>query len=105
MLSGNKQEPSVYNTSISLSLSNDSIAFDPTPFVQALEQAVDELIPLRKDVTVQTKEAEKQVEAAERQYAAKVKELRDNFNVRLILLMIQDLLTGNNCYYLPQGRK
>lgn len=58
-------------------------AFDPTAFIAALEQAVDELIPLRKDVAQQTQHAEKQVEAAERQYSAKVKELRDNFNVCL----------------------
>jgi len=57
------------------------IAFDPTAFIGALEQAVDELIPLRKDVAQQTQRAEKQVEAAERQYSTKVKELRDNFNV------------------------
>ncbi|KAK9897374.1 exocyst complex component Sec10 [Cystobasidium minutum MCA 4210] len=55
-------------------------AFDPTAFIGALEQAVDELIPLRKDVARQTQHAEKQVEAAERQYSSKVKELRDNFN-------------------------
>lgn len=43
---------------------------------------MDELIPLRKDVAQQTQRAEKHVEAAERQYSTKVKELRDNFNVR-----------------------
>ena len=56
-------------------------AFDPTSFISALEQAVDELIPLRKDVAQQTQRAEKHVEAAEGQYSTKVKELRDNFNV------------------------
>ena len=56
-------------------------AFDPTAFIGALEQAVDELIPLRKDVAQQTQRAEKHVEAAESQYSTKVKELRDNFNV------------------------
>lgn len=59
----------------------DSPAFDPSPFISALEGAVDQLMPLRKNVAARTADAEKQVQSAERQYAAKVKDLRDNFNV------------------------
>ena len=58
------------------------IAFDPTPFISNLESAVDQLIPLRKTVGSRTANAEKQVQAAERQYAVKVKDIRDNYTVR-----------------------
>jgi hypothetical protein len=76
-------------------------AFDATAFIGALEQAVDELIPLRKDVSQHTQQAEKRVEAAERQYTAKVKELRDNFNVRQACSSTQHntVLTASIIYY------
>lgn len=42
---------------------------------------MDELIPLRKDVAQQTASVEAALRAAEKQYSAKVSELKSQFNV------------------------
>ena len=56
--------------------------FDPHVYIKSLEAAVDTLIPLRKQVTDQEGDLLGVVRNAEGSYNSKLKELKDNFEVR-----------------------
>lgn len=56
-------------------------AFDPRPFIQSFEAAVDRLIAVRKDVQTKTEQMEKSVRVAEREYSKKMAELTQGFEV------------------------
>lgn len=58
-------------------------AFDPKPFLQTFEVAVDKLIALRKDVQAKTEQMEKSVRVSEREYSKKMADLNRSFDVRL----------------------
>jgi hypothetical protein len=64
------------------------LAFDPKPFVFTLESAVDSLTPLRRQVASRTKEIESDVLRAEKDHSSKLMELRENFEVRIIIVHI-----------------
>jgi hypothetical protein len=57
------------------------IAFDPKPFLQTFEVAVDKLIALRKEVQAKTEQMEKSVRVAEREYSKKMADLNRSFEV------------------------
>ena len=56
-------------------------AFDPRPFLQTFEAAVDKLIAMRKEVQAKTEQMEKSVRVAEREYSKKMTELNRGFEV------------------------
>ncbi|KAJ7781031.1 exocyst complex protein [Mycena metata] len=53
--------------------------FDPKPFIDTFEAAVDKLIAVRKDVQSKTEQMEKSVRVAEREYSKKMAELNRGF--------------------------
>ncbi|KAH8094809.1 exocyst complex component Sec10 [Cristinia sonorae] len=53
--------------------------FDPKPFIQSFETAVDRLISVRKDVQAKTEQMEKSVRVGEREYSKKMAELNRGF--------------------------
>jgi hypothetical protein len=57
----------------------DTGPFDPKPFIQTFEAAVDKLIAVRKDVQAKTEQMEKVVRVAEREYSKKMSELNRGF--------------------------
>lgn len=57
----------------------DNGPFDPRPFIQSFEAAVDRLIAVRKDVQTKTEQMEKSVRVAEREYSKKMAELTQGF--------------------------
>lgn len=59
-----------------------SSAFDPKPFLQTFEVAVDKLIALRKEIQEKTEQMEKSVRVGEREYSKKMTDLNRNFDVR-----------------------
>jgi len=68
-----------------------SLAFDPKPFLQTFEFAVDKLIALRKEIQEKTEQVEKSVRVGEREYSKKMTDLNRSFDVswslpRLIVL-------------------
>jgi hypothetical protein len=58
-------------------------AFDPKPFLETFEVAVDKLIALRKDVQAKTEQMEKSVRVSEREYSKKMADLNRSFDVDL----------------------
>ncbi|KAF5363542.1 hypothetical protein D9756_000361 [Leucocoprinus leucothites] len=54
--------------------------FDPKPFLQTFESAVDTLIALRKEVQAKTDQMEKSVRVAEREYSKKMADLNRSFD-------------------------
>ncbi|KAJ3575807.1 hypothetical protein NP233_g843 [Leucocoprinus birnbaumii] len=58
----------------------DNGPFDPKPFLQTFEVAVDKLIALRKEVQSQTERMEKSVRVGEREYSKKMKDLNRSFD-------------------------
>jgi hypothetical protein len=58
-----------------------SPAFDPKPFINTFEAAVDKLIAVRKDVQSKTEQMEKGVRISEREYSKKMAELNRGFEV------------------------
>ena len=61
-------------------------AFEPKPFIRALEAAVDRLIAVRKDVQARTEQMEKSVKVSEREYSKKMAELNKGFEVRSFVI-------------------
>ena len=59
----------------------DTLAFDPKPFIQSFEAAVDQLLAVRKNVQAKTEQMEKGVKVAEREYSKKMAELNRGFEV------------------------
>lgn len=57
-------------------------AFDPKPFIQTFEAAIDKLIAVRKDVQTKTEQMEKSVRVSEREYSKKMTDLNRGFEVR-----------------------
>jgi hypothetical protein len=57
------------------------LAFDPKPFIQTFEAAVDKLLAVRKDVQAKTEQLEKSVRIAEREYSKKMADLNRGFEV------------------------
>lgn len=57
-------------------------AFNPKPFINTFEAAVDRLIALRKDVQAKTEQMEKSVRVVEREYSKKMSDLNRGFEVR-----------------------
>jgi hypothetical protein len=57
------------------------VAFNPRPFIQSFEAAVDRLIAVRKDVQTKTEQMEKSVRVSEREYSKKMAELTQGFEV------------------------
>lgn len=53
--------------------------FDPKPFIENFEAAVDRLIAVRKDVQAKTEQMEKVVRVAEREYSKKMVDLNRGF--------------------------
>ncbi|KAJ6490374.1 exocyst complex protein [Mycena vitilis] len=53
--------------------------FDPKPFINTFEAAVDKLIAVRKDVQSKTEQMEKSVRISEREYSKKMAELNRGF--------------------------
>lgn len=62
---------------------NLTAAFDPKPFIQTFEAAIDKLIAVRKDVQTKTEQMEKSVRVSEREYSKKMTDLNRGFEVRL----------------------
>ncbi len=58
-------------------------AFDPKPFIQTFEAAIDKLIAVRKDVQTRTEQMEKSVRVSEREYSKKMSDLNRGFEVRV----------------------
>jgi len=58
-----------------------SLAFDPKPFLQKFEVAVDKLISLRKEIQEKTEQMEKSVRVGEREYSKKMADLNRSFDV------------------------
>ena len=67
--------------SMALLASSRLAEFDAAPFINIFEAAVDQLIPLRNQVSARATEHEAIVSKAERQYTSKLKELKENFEV------------------------
>ncbi|KXN89566.1 Exocyst complex component sec10 [Leucoagaricus sp. SymC.cos] len=57
----------------------DNGPFDPKPFLQTFEAAVDKLMALRKEVQSKTEQMEKSVRVAEREYSKKMADLNRSF--------------------------
>ncbi|KAG6854906.1 hypothetical protein C0991_012096 [Blastosporella zonata] len=57
----------------------DNGPFDPKPFIQTFEAAVDKLIAVRKDVEAKTEQMEKSVRVSEREYSKKMADLNRGF--------------------------
>ncbi|THV08349.1 exocyst complex component Sec10 [Dendrothele bispora CBS 962.96] len=57
----------------------DAGPFDPKPFIQTFEAAVDKLIAFRKDVQAKTEQMEKSVRVSEREYSKKMADLNRGF--------------------------
>ncbi|KAG6916713.1 hypothetical protein DXG01_005662 [Tephrocybe rancida] len=57
----------------------DNGPFDPKPFIQTFEAAVDKLIAVRKDVQAKTEQMEKSVRVSEREYSKKMADLNRGF--------------------------
>ncbi|KAG6877239.1 hypothetical protein C0992_010465 [Termitomyces sp. T32_za158] len=55
------------------------LAFDPKPFLQTFEAAVDRLICVRKEVQAKTEQMEKSVRVSEREYSKKMVDLNRGF--------------------------
>ncbi|TFK71784.1 exocyst complex component Sec10 [Pluteus cervinus] len=53
--------------------------FDPKPFIQTFEAAVDRLIAVRREVQAKTEQMEKSVRVSEREYSKKMVELGQGF--------------------------
>ncbi|KAF8076597.1 exocyst complex protein [Lyophyllum atratum] len=58
---------------------SDNGPFDPKPFIQTFEAAVDRLIAVRKDVQAKTEQMEKSVRVSEREYSKKMADLNRGF--------------------------
>ncbi|KAG6812997.1 hypothetical protein H0H92_014928 [Tricholoma furcatifolium] len=57
----------------------DNGPFDPKPFIQTFEAAVDRLIAVRKEVQAKTEQLEKSVRVSEREYSKKMNDLNRGF--------------------------
>ncbi|KAG6833946.1 hypothetical protein H0H87_007957 [Tephrocybe sp. NHM501043] len=57
----------------------DNGPFDPKPFIQTFEAAIDTLIAVRKDVQTKTEQMEKSVRVSEREYSKKMTDLNRGF--------------------------
>ncbi|KAF9268169.1 exocyst complex component Sec10 [Marasmius fiardii PR-910] len=57
----------------------DAGPFDPQPFIQTFEAAVDKLITVRKELQAKTEQMEKSVRVSEREYSKKMNELNRGF--------------------------
>ncbi|KAG5650308.1 hypothetical protein H0H81_012675 [Sphagnurus paluster] len=62
---------------------SDNGPFNPKPFIQTFEAAVDRLIVVRKDVQAKTEQMEKSVRVSEREYSKKMADLDRGFEVRI----------------------
>lgn len=60
-------------------------AFDPKPFIQSFEAAVDRLIAVRKEVQTKSEQMEKSVRVSEREYSKKMADLNRGFEVFRLL--------------------
>ncbi|KAJ8473503.1 hypothetical protein ONZ45_g16264 [Pleurotus djamor] len=58
----------------------DAGPFDPKPFIQTFEAAIDKLIAVRKDVQTKTEQMEKSVRVSEREYSKKMADLNRGFD-------------------------
>ncbi|KAG6821543.1 hypothetical protein H0H93_000052 [Arthromyces matolae] len=57
----------------------DNGPFDPKPFIDTFEAAIDKLISVRKDVQTKTEQMEKTVRVSEREYSKKMADLNRGF--------------------------
>ncbi|GLB33998.1 putative exocyst complex component Sec10 [Lyophyllum shimeji] len=58
---------------------SDNGPFDPKPFIETFEAAVDRLIAVRKEVQAKTEQMEKSVRVSEREYSKKMADLNRGF--------------------------